>query len=118
MPRHTDHRITLRLSPEEYARLQEMAGNRPLSSFVRETALGAQFKRRKINRLPSEAIKLLARVLAVLMQHPLISSFKQVAHSEETSLDPQDDIHATIRDCHALLIEIRTLLMDALRKVS
>jgi hypothetical protein len=52
------------------------------------------------------------------MQHPLIPGFKQVAHSEEISLDPQDDIQTTIRDRHALLTEIRTLLMDALRRLS
>ncbi len=116
MPRQTDHRISLRLKPEEYAQITAKAGDTPLSTFIRHTVLGAcATKRAKPQRRVNMDTALAAKILARLGQHDLIQDFKAVAKDvEDGTLDTDDARLHRIDACHAMLSYIRALLMQAL----
>lgn len=116
MSRTSDHRITIRLTPEEYAVIEAAAGDTPKSAFLRQAALAQAAKRRNTaQRVPAETTKVLAKILALLMAHPLVAQFKRAAKTAEDQLELDDDLHTTIQECHAFLKELRNLLLDALR---
>lgn len=117
MSRTSDHRITIRVTPEEYALIEAAAGNKPKSAFLREAALAQAATRRKtVRRMPKETAALLGKILAMLMAHPVIAEFKRSSKAVEDMLESQDDLHAKIRECHAFLKETRDLLVTALRR--
>lgn len=116
MPRQTDHRITLRLKPEEYAQITAKAGDTPLSTFIRQTALGGSAsKRSKPQRRVMLETALAAQILARLGQHDLVQDFKTATKNVEDGTLDTDDAHLhRIDACHAMLSDIRALLMEAL----
>jgi uncharacterized protein (DUF1778 family) len=117
MPRPSDHRITIRVTPEEYALIEAAAGSKPKSAFLREVALARAATRRKTaQRLPAETDALMGKVLATLMAYPLIAEFKRASKTAEAELDTEGEVHTKIRECHAFLKEIRDLLVTALRR--
>lgn len=87
-----DHRITIRLKPEEYAVLKAKAGNVPLAQFVREQALGAAAaKRNSPTRTPQDTDRALARILALLGSSPLVTEFRGVAKAVDNGTTPRTD---------------------------
>lgn len=108
MPRKSDIRVTIRVSEEEFALLQAKAGGTPLSTFMREAALGMAVKTRtKLRRNADANAKLLAQIVGLLGTHPLVSAFKDAA----------DDVDRDkAAECEALLKEVRDLLFQALGK--
>ncbi|MCA8883365.1 MAG: hypothetical protein KDA50_06415 [Rhodobacteraceae bacterium] len=116
MSRQADHRITLRLKPDEYAQITAKAGDIPLSTFIRQTALGASANTRaKPQRRVTLETALAAQLLARLGQHDLIQDFKAAAKDvEDGTLDTDDARLLRIDACHAMLSDIRALLMEAL----
>ncbi|SMX28182.1 hypothetical protein TRP8649_02297 [Pelagimonas phthalicica] len=116
MSRTSDHRITLRLKPEEHARIVALAGDVPLSAFIREAALGdASGKRAKPQRRVRLEDKAAAAILARLGTHQLVREFRQAARAAENGvLDADAAQLAKIDEAHVLLRDIRAILMDAL----
>ena len=117
MPTPPDHRLTLRLKPEEYAVLKAKAGNRPLSTFVRELVLDKAAGRRTVSKAaPIKDHKALAQTLALLGQHTLVRSFKQVQRGVDDGTLPEDEeTRVLLCACHDLLASVHDLLMRALR---
>jgi len=116
MSRSPDHRITLRLKPEEYARIVALAGDAPLSTFIREAALGdASGKRAKPQRRVRVDDKQAAAILAQLGTHAALHDFRLAACAVEDGVLDADEVRlAKIDEAHALLRDIRAMLMEAL----
>ncbi len=77
MSRPSDHRITIRFKPEEYALIRGKAGATPLAQFVRESALGAAGRKRAATaRRPVADAQAMAQVLAMLGASGLVSDFQ------------------------------------------
>ncbi|SFN98822.1 hypothetical protein [Nitrosospira briensis] len=55
--------FSLRLTVEERKRLDELAGNRPLGSYIRDRLLGEQTEKRRKVKKPTPDTALLALVL-------------------------------------------------------
>ncbi len=116
MPKTPDHRITIRLKPDEYAVLTAKAGKKPLSTFMRDLALEkAVQKRRSHARAPITDHKASAQILGLLGQHDLVQAFKNVENHISDGVEPADDeTKLLLRRCHELLSRIHNLLMRAL----
>lgn len=116
MPRQTDHRITLRLKVDEFARLQAQAGDRPLSTYLRDQVFGNKATKRNVKSrrvLPHK--KLAAQLLALLGSHERIATFKRVANQVEDGVrDSDDETQALICETRDWLKRIHALLMKAL----
>ena len=116
MPRKTDHRITIRFTPEEYALIQAKAGDAPLGRFVREAALGnAVTQREKAQRRPGLPAQQAAQILALLGQSQHVAAFREAANDVQDGI-ADEDAHRAIASCYPLLNEVRDLLMQALGK--
>lgn len=116
MPKLPDHRITIRLKPDEYALMMAKAGNKPLSTFLRNLALETAVKRRNAyTPAPVEDKKALSQALALLGQHKLVSAFKKAGKGIENGVQPGDDeTKLLLHECRDLLDRIHKLLMRAL----
>ncbi|WP_299587626.1 hypothetical protein [uncultured Tateyamaria sp.] len=102
-------RITIRCTPEEYALIEAKAGDQAVAAFVRDAALGkAVAKRKPTQRKVGVDAKSAAQILALLGSHPLVTAFKAAAGS----VNDESEIAA----CHALLSEVRNLLLQSLGK--
>ncbi|MEP3786040.1 MAG: hypothetical protein ABJM43_22150 [Paracoccaceae bacterium] len=116
MPRQTDHRITLRLKPDEYARLQALAKGKPLSAYMRERVLGDGTTKRTVKPrrvLPDK--KFAAQLLALLGPHDRIATFKKIANELDDGVrDSDDETKALICETRDWLKRIHALLMTAL----
>lgn len=119
MPRTPDHRITIRLKPDEYALLREKAGRKALGAFIRELALGKTAERRNITKpAPIKDHKALAQILALLGQHRLVRDFKTADQQISDGVRAADDeTKLLIHDCHENLEHIRNLLIRTLGMV-
>ena len=116
MPKTPDHRISIRLKPDEYALLAGKAGNKPLGTFMRELALEEAGKRRQPNvYAPIKDHKGLAQVLGLLGQHELVREFKRAEQEVSDGVQHADDeTKRLLRECRELLGSVHTLLMRAL----
>lgn len=116
MPRTSDHRITLRLKPDEYARIVALAGDVPLSAFIREAVLeNASGKRAKPQRRVRLDDKQAAAILARLGTHQVVREFRQAARAVDNGvLDADAAQLAKIDVAHTLLRDIRAMLLEAL----
>ena len=117
MSKTPDHRITIRLKPDEYALVMAKAGNKPTSVFLRGLVLEKAAKQRKgYKAAPVADHKSLAQILALLGQHKLVKAFKQAETQIDYGLHPADDeITQLLRECRDLLSKIHHLLVRALR---
>ena len=73
--------LTLRLTPEERARLEELAAGMTLSTYVRACVFGEEAKRRK--RRPKDKVadkKAIAEALALLGQSRIANNLNQLAY--------------------------------------
>lgn len=111
-----DHRLTLRFKPDEYAVLKAKAGDRALSSYVREVVLEKAAQRRKnIKAAPSKDRQALAQVLALLGQNELVRDFRRVSrHVEDGLVFANEETQSQLNDTEELLARIHQLLMRAL----
>lgn len=116
MPKPKQHRLTIRLTPEEYAELQTKAGDKPLAAFVRTAALEQAARRRKTktrNQIQDRVA--LAQILALLGNSDLVRDFHCAARDVANGAVPTDEtIEQTIARIEANLTQIRALLMRAL----
>ncbi|WP_299825380.1 hypothetical protein [uncultured Roseobacter sp.] len=110
--------LTLRLTPEERARLEELAAGMTLSAYVRACVFAEDTKLRKSR--PADIVedkKAAAEALALLGQSRIASNLNQLAyHANIGALIVGETEKADIAEANAHLLAIRTLLMDALGK--
>lgn len=110
--------LTLRLTPGERTRLEEMAAGMTLSAYVRACLFAEETKRRK--RRPKDVVadkKAAAEALALLGQSRIASNLNQLAyHANIGMLIDGPEEKAQIAEANAHLRAIRALLMKALGK--
>ena len=108
--------LTLRLTPEERARLEELAAGMTLSTYVRACVFGEEAKRRK--RRPKDTVvhkKAIAEALALLGQSRIANNLNQLAyHANIGSLEIGFEEREQIEETYAHVVAMRTLLVAAL----
>lgn len=86
-------RITLRLSEEELAKLQNAAAGMTLSAYVREHLFGKTASLRKVrNPSPVKDQQALARVLGLLGQSEMATSLRTLAYEARCGSILLDDV--------------------------
>lgn len=110
--------VTLRLTPEERAKLEELAAGMTLSAYIRACVFAAESKRRA--RRPRTAVedkKAAAEALALLGQSRIASNLNQLAHHANIGMLITGEAEkAQIAEANGHLAAIRSLLMRALGK--
>ncbi|WP_019960653.1 hypothetical protein [Woodsholea maritima] len=108
--------FSLRLTFEERAMLDRMAGDRPLGAFIRKQLFGDNATPRTLHqRKPGQDKKALAQALSVLGQSRLSSNINQIAkaaHLGSLPVGPEldDELKAACADIRAM----RDALISAL----
>ena len=112
--------LTLRLTEDERAKLEEMAAGMTLSTYVRACVFGKEAKRRKRRAKDTVADKkAAAEALALLGQSRIANNLNQLAyHANIGALDIGDAERAKIEEAYAHVLAIRALLVQALGKSS
>lgn len=109
--------VTLRLTADERAHLEELAVGMTLSAYIRACVFSEEEKRRK--RRPKDAVadkKALAECLSLLGQSRLASNLSQLAYQANVgALVMDDEVKAQISESHEAIQEMRALLIDALK---
>jgi hypothetical protein len=107
--------FSLRFTIEERKRLDEMAGNQPLGSYIRDRLLGEQTEKRRKTRKPAPDTALLALVLSELGRSRLASNINQLAKAANMgALDITPEIEREIVQACAEIQAMRALLITAL----
>ena len=108
--------FSLRLTFEERARLDAMAGDRPLGSFIRNKLLGDEVDKRAVrSRRPAADKQALARALSLLGQSRLSSNMNQIAKAVHLGTLPVGpDLEAELSAACADIREMRDALIAAL----
>lgn len=110
--------LTLRLSPEERVKLEELAQGMTLSAYIRACVFAEETKRRK--RRPTTKVedkKAMAEALALLGQSRIASNLNQLAyHANIGALLVGDVERRHISEANDHLKAIRSLLTTALSK--
>ena len=107
--------FSLRLTPEERARLDDLAGSMPLGQYIRIQLLGPNAAVRKTRRRPSADAAKLALVLAELGKSRLATNINQLARAANMGeLDIRPETEREILDACSEIRAMRTLLIAAL----
>ncbi len=108
--------VTLRMTPEERAKLEELAAGMTLSSYIRAYVFAEETKRRKKRPLSSiEDKKAAAEALALLGQSRIASNLNQLAyHANIGALIVVEAEKTHIAEANEHLAAILSLLMQAL----
>lgn len=105
----------IRLSPDERAYLEQLAGNRPLGAYIREQLLGDQAEKRRELRSPKIEQEQYAALLAALGHSHLSSNLNQLAKSANMgTLDVSQDIERQLQEAYDTVLEMRKALFMAL----
>ena len=119
LPKKSKRRYTppfsLRLTVEERKRLDELAGNQPLGSYIRNRILGEQTEKRRKIKKPTPDTALLALVLGEFGRSRLASNINQLAKAANIGiLDVTPETEREIVQACAEIQAIRVLLITAL----
>ena len=107
--------FSLRLTVEERKRLDKMAGNQPLGSYIRDRLLGEQTEKRRKVKKPTVDSAMLALVLSELGQSRLASNINQLAKAANMgTLDITPEIEREIEQACQEIQTMRALLIAAL----
>lgn len=108
--------FSLRLTFEERARLNAMAGDRPLGGFIRDRLLGEEASKRTFrSRRPAANKQALARALSMLGQSRLSSNMNQIAKAVHLGTLPVGaELEAELAAACADIREMRDALIAAL----
>lgn len=122
MPRNSHSKtrpVSVRLTEQERALLENVAGRQSLSSFMRECALmqaGQAPKPRKEQQRPTEQKVQLAQILALLGASDIFRSMSTFAKlSEQGALPLTEETETQIKTACLNIKQTKTLLMRALR---
>lgn len=106
--------FSIRLTPDERARLDNMAADVPVGAYIKSRLFGTD-QRAIRTRAPKADQKLLAQLLARLGQSGLASNFNQLARAANTgALLVDDETHAALNAACADIAAMREALMQAL----
>ena len=112
--------MTLRLTPEERARLDDLAAGMTLSAYIRACLFSESEKRRK--HRPKSVVadkKAAAEALALLGQSRIASNLNQLAyHANIGALNIGEAEKSQISEAYDYVLAVRSLLMCALGKRS
>ena len=107
--------VTLRLTPEERTKLEELAAGMTMSAYIRACVFGEETRRRKWR--PKDVVadkRAAADALALLGQSRIANNLNQLAyHANIGSLDVGETETAQIKEAHACVLSIRSLLVKA-----
>lgn len=107
--------LSVRFTESEKAQLKALAGNKPVSLFIRERALGGESEPRKPRPSPVRDANVLGHLLAVLGQSRLSSNLNQIAKAaNQGSLPVTAEVETDLRQACAEVFEMRCLLLKAL----
>jgi len=110
--------VTLRLTPKERERLEELAAGMTLSAYIRACLFAHEEKRRKSRPRDVVADKqAAAEALALLGQSRIASNLNQLAyHANIGALMIGEAEKAQIAEAYAHVLKLRALLIQALGK--
>lgn len=107
--------FSLRLTLDERKRLDEMAGNQPLGSYIRNRLFGEQVEKRRTIKKPAPDSAMLGLLLSELGQSRLASNINQLAKAANMgTLDITPDIEREIEQACSEIQAMRALLITAL----
>lgn len=111
--------ISIRLTVDERLLLQQKAGNKPLSAFIRGLALGDQASSpttRKQNYEPQQQRVLLAQILGLLGKSNAASSLSELARlARMGALPVTEETELMLQQACSDTSKIKTALMKALQ---
>ncbi|MEW7986964.1 MAG: hypothetical protein AB2765_07950 [Candidatus Thiodiazotropha endolucinida] len=114
-PKKRPSPFCIRLSADERAYLERLAGNRPLGAYIRHRLLGERAEKRRELRNPQIGQEQYAALLAALGQSRLSSNLNQLAKSANVgTLDVSQDIEQQLQDAYGAVLEMRKALFMAL----
>jgi len=107
--------FSMRFTVDERKRLDEMAGNQPLGSYIRGRLLGPKAEKRRNVKKPAVDSAMLALVLSELGQSRLASNINQLAKAANMgALDITPEIEKEIGTACQEIQTMRALLIAAL----
>lgn len=108
--------FSLRLTAEERARLERMAGSKPLGTYIRDRLLGEDASpRRARRREPVKDQAALAQLLGMLGQMRLSSNLNQIAKGANLGTLPvTPELEEDLAKACAAILAMKTELMRAL----
>lgn len=109
--------FSLRLSPEERARLEREAAGLSLGAYIRLRLFGADASPSPKSRgkFPVKDHKALAQAIGLLGQSRIASNLNQLARAAHTGTLPVDgSMEADLHEAVQAVADIRTLLISAL----
>jgi hypothetical protein len=111
-------RVTVRLSEQDYARLQQLADGLSLSVYMRAMALQEALPKRKTaSRMSVEDRSALAQVLGLLGQSRIANNLNQLAYQANIgALVLDKDTKAQIDEAYEYVVVMRQTLLKALGK--
>ncbi len=112
--RHTPP-FSLRFTIDERKRLDEMAGNQPLGSYIRNRLFEEKVEKRRTFKKPAPDSAMLALLLSELGQSRLASNINQLAKAANMgTLDITPEIEREIEQACSEIQAMRALLITAL----
>ena len=108
--------ISLRVSPEEKARLEHDAGDMTISAFIRWVLFGDNVtpRKRRIKR-PIKDYRVLAQLFALIKRTQAWNNLNQIARAINSNtwvVSPESE--KLLREACKAIIEIRDMMMKAL----
>ena len=109
--------LSIRLTEAEKACLREKAAGMPLGTFIKRTVLDDAAAPRRVRQSPVRDGEALGRVLALLGQSNLASSFNQLAkHANAGTLYCDEPTRIRLNEACEHVTSMRLLLLQALGK--
>lgn len=105
--------FSLRLTFEERARLEELAGDMPLGSYIKEKLFDRPLRKRVRLRRPVKDEQSLAKLLGMLGQSRIANNLNQLARAVNIGTLPVTP--ETERDIRRACAEIQLMRMELLR---
>jgi hypothetical protein len=107
--------FSLRLTLEERARLNDLAGCQPLGAYIRSRLFGKDTDKRRFVRRPALDHQKLALVLSELGRSRLASNMNQLAKAANIgTLDFSEGVVHELRDACRSIAHMREMLIAAL----
>lgn len=107
--------FSLRLSTDERAYLEGLAGRRPLGTYIRERLLGRRAEKRRRERKRRIDDQQIARLLAELGRSELSPNLNRLAEAADLgTLDVSWDLEQELRDACGAVLAMRDALFLAL----
>ena len=108
-------RITIRLTPSEYAHVESEAANLPISVYIREKLLSdSPFIRKTRNRTPIKDHEILAQIIGLLGSGRIANNLNQLAKAANSGKAFSEDEKALLFQSCAEIRAIRDMNMQGL----